>query len=83
MKLEIRTGEEIFESITQSKYHYNIQAQTLAEYEYDLNQRWQPVDENIEWLEDFYFDLTDATQMREDLWIKVLERIKVLKGERE
>jgi len=78
MKLKIKTANDIFESITQSKYHYNIQAQTLAEYEYDLNQRYQPVDENIEFLEEL---LCYTLPYKAELLIK--ERIKLLKGERE
>jgi hypothetical protein len=81
MKLEIKTANDIFESITQSKYHYNIQAQTLAEYEYDLNQRYQRVDENIEYLERLLYIIEHDNVFDGIDLIK--QRIKVLKSERD
>lgn len=76
MKLVIKTREKLYDEALK----YIKTPEISMTY---WKEKYQPVDENIEWLEDFYFDLTDATQMREDLWIKVLERIKVLKGERD
>jgi len=78
MKLEIKTSLEIWGISEENK-------DTLTFFE---QVKWQPVDENIEWLEKQYDELNKFTSDKNtgrvlDIMYNIFERIKVLKGERE
>ena len=62
--MKIKTSENIFESIVQEKYYYNIHAQTLGEYAEKLDEKWVAVES----LENIKLVLKD-TLTDYDLWI--------------
>jgi len=80
MKLEIKTEEEIvLKGVSLFKYAMGFDDKDLEiSRELLRKKKWQPVDENIEFLEEL---LCYTLPYKAELLIK--ERIKVLKGERE